>query len=80
MDFIRECLNQLKLRLRLDTAIVDKLEEYEQRLYALEEANKLLKARNQIQDEKLAKLLLVVQNEAKVLPRAETAAPQKTGY
>lgn len=65
MDFIRECLAQLKMRLRLDTAIVDKLEEYEKRLYALEEDNKLLKARNQIQDEKLSKLSLVVQNERK---------------
>lgn len=63
MDFIKECLAQLKMRLRLDTAIVDKLEEYEKRLYALEQDNKLLKARNQIQDEKLAQLLLVVQNE-----------------
>lgn len=63
MDFIRECLAQLKMRLRLDTAIVDKLEEYEKRLYALEQDNKLLKSRNQIQDEKLAKLILVVQNE-----------------
>lgn len=63
MDFIKECLAQLKMRLRLDTAIVDKLEEYEKRLYALEQDNKLLKSRNQIQDEKLAKLILVVQNE-----------------
>ena len=63
MDFIKECLAQLKMRLRLDTAIVDKLEELEKRCYALEQDNKLLKARNQIQDEKLAQLILVVQNE-----------------
>lgn len=79
MDFIRECLAQLKMRLRLDTAIVDKLEELESRVYALEEANKLLKARNAIQDEKLSKLTLVVQSEGKVVPLAD-AAPKKQGY
>lgn len=63
MDFIRECLAQLKMRLRLDTAIVEKLEDLEKRLYALEQDNKLLKARNKIQDKKLSQLLLVVQNE-----------------
>lgn len=62
MDFIKECLAQLKMRLRLDTAIVDKLEEYEKRLYALEQDIKLLKARNQIQDKALAELRLVVQD------------------
>lgn len=65
MDFIKECLAQIKLRLRLDTAIVDKLEELEGRCYRLEEDNKLLKARNKIQDEKLAQLLLVVKSERK---------------
>lgn len=79
MDFIRECLAQLKMRLRLDTAIVDKLEELESRVYALEQDNKLLKARNQIQDEKLSKLTLVVQSEGKVLPLVD-AAPKKSGY
>lgn len=79
MDFIRECLAQLKMRLRLDTAIVDKLEELEKRVYALEEDNKLLKARNAIQDENLSKLRLVVQSEGKALPRAD-AAPKKPGY
>lgn len=63
MDFIKECLAQLKMRWRLDAAIVEKLEDLEKRVYALEQDNKLLKARNQIQDERLAKLLLVVQNE-----------------
>lgn len=79
MDFIRECLAQLKMRLRLDTAIVDKLEELEGRVYALEESYKLLKARNAIQDEKLSKLTLVVQSEGNVLPLAD-AAPKKQGY
>lgn len=76
MDFIKECLAQLKLRLRLDTAIVEKLEDLEKRLYALEQDNKLLKARNQIQDQKLAKLVLVVQSEGKTVP-LESAAPHK---
>lgn len=83
MDFIRECLAQLKMRLRLDIAIVDKLEELEKRVYALEEDNKLLKARNAIQDENLSKLRLVVQSEGKSLLRpsaAAAAAPAKSGY
>lgn len=79
MDFIRECLAQLKMRLRLDTAIVDKLEDLEKRCYALEQDNQLLKARNKIQDEKLTKLLLVVQNERKTVP-LEPAVPSKAAY
>lgn len=75
MDFIRECLAQLKMRLRLDTAIVDKLEEYEKRIYALEEALKLLKAREKIQDDNLAQLRLVVQNERR-RPVAPSAPAQ----
>lgn len=67
MDFIKECLAQLKMRWRLDAAIVEKLEDLEKRCYALEQDNKLLKARNQLQDEKLTKLILVVQNEHKKL-------------
>lgn len=63
MDFIRECLAQLKMRLRLDTAIVDKLEDLEKRVYALEQDNKLLKARNEIQNKELTQLRLVVQNQ-----------------
>lgn len=63
MDFIRECLAQLKMRLRLDTAIVDKLEDLEKRCYALEQDNKLLKARNEIQNKELTQLRLVVQNQ-----------------
>lgn len=77
MDFIRECLSQLKMRLRLDTAIVDKLEEYEKRIYALEEALKLLKAREKIQDDNLAQLRLVVQNERR-RPAAPAAPPSGT--
>ena len=63
MDFIKECLAQLKMRLRLDTAIVEKLEDLEKRVYALEQDIKLLKARNQIQDKALTELRLVVQNQ-----------------
>lgn len=62
MDFIKECLAQIKMRLRLDTAIVDKLEELEKRVYALEQDNKLLRARTEIQDKALSELRLVVQN------------------
>lgn len=63
MDFIKECLTQLKMRLRLDTAIVEKLEDLEKRCYALEEHVKLLRKREQIQNDELLQLRLVVQNE-----------------
>lgn len=63
MDFIKECLAQLKMRFRLDTAIVEKLEDLEKRVYALEQDNKLLKARNEIQNKELTQLRLVVQNQ-----------------
>ena len=87
MEFIKECLAQIKMRLRLDTAIVDKLEEMEGRLYRLEEDNKLLKAHNKIQDEELHRLRLVVQSEGRKMPprssaaaAAAPAAPAATGY
>ena len=79
MDFIRECLAQLKMRLRLDTAMVEKLQELEDRVYALEEHTKLLKAHDQVTDERLGKLTLVVQNERKSAPAA-VVAPAKNGY
>lgn len=60
MDFIKECFAQLKMRLRLDSAIIEKLEEYEGRLYRLEEDNKRLQARNKLQDEELSKLRLTL--------------------
>lgn len=63
MDFIKECLSQLKMRLRLDAAIVEKLEDLEKRCYALEQDIKLLKARNEIQNKELTQLRLVVQNQ-----------------
>lgn len=85
MDFIKECLAQIKMRFRLDTAIVDKLEELENRCYRLEEDNKLLKAHNKLQDESLQQLRLVVQSEGKKLPSrppaaAPAATPQTAGY
>lgn len=83
MDLIKEILNQIKLRLRLDAAIADKLEELEGRCYRLEEDNKLLKAHNKIQDEQIQQLRLLVQNESrKVSPRpaAPAASPQSSGY
>lgn len=40
MDNLRELLSQLKLFLRFDMAVVDKLEDFEKRVYALEENRK----------------------------------------
>lgn len=62
MDLLKEILNQIQLRLRFDSAVVSKLEDLEALCYALQEDVKLLKAHNQIQDEKLSKLHLVVKN------------------
>lgn len=40
MDNLRELLSQLKLFLRFDMAVVDKLETHDERIYKLEENRK----------------------------------------
>lgn len=83
MDFLKEILNQIQLRLRFDSAVVSKLEELEGRCYRLEEDNKLLKAHNKMQDEQIQKWLLVAQNEGKKAPShtaAPAATPKASGY
>lgn len=44
MDFIKECLAELKLRFRMESAIAEKLEKHDQEIYALRENEKLNKA------------------------------------
>lgn len=44
MDFIKECLAELKLRFRMESAIAEKLEKHDQEIYALRENEKLSKA------------------------------------
>ena len=44
MDFIKECLAELKLRFRMESAIAEKLEKHDQEIYALRENEKLTKA------------------------------------
>lgn len=44
MDGLKELLAQLRVFARFDVAVVDKLEEHDKRLYALEEDNKRLVA------------------------------------
>lgn len=44
MDGLKELLAQLRVFARFDVAVVDKLEEQDKRLYALEEDNKRLVA------------------------------------
>lgn len=83
MDLIKELINQINLRLRLDSAYCAKLEELEARCYRLEEDNKLLKAHNKIQDEQIQKWLLVAQSEGKKAPAhtaASAATPKASGY
>lgn len=77
MDLIKELINQINLRLRLDSAYCAKFEELEARCYRLEEDNKLLKAHNKIQDEQIQKWLLVAQSEGKK-STAHTAVPAAT--
>lgn len=83
MDLIKELINQINLRLRLDSAYCAKFEELEARCYRLEEDNKLLKAHNQIQDETIQQLRLVVQSEGKkglAHTAAPAATPKASGY
>lgn len=44
MDFIKECLQELKLRFRMEAAIAEKLEQHDKEIYALRENEKLSKA------------------------------------
>ena len=43
IDNIRELFSQIKVFMRFDMAVCDLLEDYEARIYALEEDNKILK-------------------------------------
>lgn len=44
MEFIKECLSELKLRFRMESAIAEKLEHHDKEIYALRENEKLYKA------------------------------------
>ena len=91
MDFIKECLAQLKLRLRLDVAIASELEEQEARIHALEEHNKLKDASIKMLHERIGQLEVILKGEkmAKPVPKiSPTVAdnfgpgkgPNKAGY
>lgn len=41
MERLKEILSELGLRFRFDTAVVDKFDDHDQRLYALEENRKM---------------------------------------
>lgn len=43
MEFIKECLSELKLRFRMESAIAEKLEFHDKEIYALRENEKLSK-------------------------------------
>lgn len=58
MQAIREMLAQVKLYAQLDMAIVDKLEEIEKRLYALEEDMKLARGANRSNAQRISELTL----------------------
>lgn len=57
MEQIKEFLSQMKLYLRFDMAITDKLEDHENRIYKLEEDNKRLIANCRSLEKKYSELL-----------------------
>lgn len=63
MDFIKECLAQLKLRLRLDVAIASELEAQEARIKALEEHSKLKDASIKMLHERVGQLEVMLKGE-----------------
>lgn len=56
MEFIKDCLEQVQIFVRLFRAIYKELEKINSRLYRLEENQKLQKARDNIQDDAINKL------------------------
>lgn len=58
MKAIREMLSQIKLYAQLDMAIVDKLDEIEKRVYALEEDMKLARGANRSNAQRISELTL----------------------
>lgn len=62
MEQIKEIISELKLHLRLDVAMCDKLEEIERRLYALEENRKLKDAAIQSLERRYSELMYVLKS------------------
>ena len=58
MKAIREMLAQIKLYAQLDMAIVDKLDEIERRVYALEQDMKLARGSNRSNAQRISELTL----------------------
>ena len=58
MKAIREMLAQIKLYAQLDMAIVDKLDDIEKRVYALEEDMKLARGANRSNAQRISELTL----------------------
>ncbi len=58
MKAIRQMLAQIKMYAQLDMAIVDKLDEIEKRVYALEEDMKLARGANRSNAQRISELTL----------------------
>lgn len=58
MKAIREMLAHIKMYAQLDMAIVDKLDEIEKRVYALEEDMKLARGANRANAQRISELTL----------------------
>lgn len=57
MEALRDIVSKIKLFCGLEIAIVDKLEEYERRIYKLEEDNKRLTETVRVQQTRISELI-----------------------
>lgn len=81
-DFIKECLAQLKLRLRLDVAVASELEEQDKRIKALEENRKQKDASIQILHERLGQIEVMLKGDklpAKPAPKISPTVADNFG-
>lgn len=81
-DFIKECLAQLKLRLRLDVAIASELEAQEARIYALEENRKQKDASIKLLHERIGQLEMILKGDklpAKPAPKISPTVADNFG-
>lgn len=81
MEKLKEILGQLGLKFRFEVALVDKLDEVERRLYALEENQKKDSAAIRANNMKYSELLMIVKSErADARRTAQKASVEQTAY
>lgn len=81
MEKLKEILGQLGLKFRFEVALVDKLDEVERRLYALEENQKKDSAAIRANNMKYSELLMIVKSErADARRTSQKASVEQTAY